>query len=125
MPNWGLGEDECGRCEAAERDAATRQAIADDRWAAIERLEAVVAHLRKQNAMLMEELASADQAATVDAARAKRLYDHMGQSDRFELHRWRAVALQYAAHLSRLGVKVTLPDAGEAQAGNAPALGGA
>ena len=70
MPNWGLGEDDpapCTRCEAAERDAATRQAIADDRWAAIERLEAVVEHLREQNAMLMEELASADDAARVDA----------------------------------------------------------
>lgn len=124
MPNWDFDEYRCTRCEAAERDAATRQAIADNRLAEIERLEAAVEHLREQNAMLMEELASADEAAKVDTARAKRLYDYMGQADRFDLHRWRGAALHYAAQLARLGVKVDLPDAGEAQAGNAPALGG-
>lgn len=42
--------------EAARRDAATRQIIADDRWAAIERLEAAVEHFKTTNLALVVEV---------------------------------------------------------------------
>ena len=84
-------------------------------------MRAEIRHLREQNAMLLEELESATHAAEVDGSRAKRLYQQMGEGDRFELNRWRAAALRYAAQLARLGYKPTLPSASDGP-GDAPTL---